>query len=102
MSDHTFDLMLRGCARDLVRLRPEERLRIDRGLVLALNRVTDYVGGSWHVQSASDPEVIYVVGAQGCDCPDQRKAPDGRCKHYWSVYLTQAAQQQETPHVEDL
>jgi len=47
------------------------------------------------VRSASDPEVVYTITAEGCDCPDAQKAPVGRSKHYWAVILTATAQQSQ-------
>lgn len=101
MSEHAFDQLLRGCARDLIHVRPEEKARIDRGLVLALNGAAEYHDDHWCVRSASDAEVVYALKPEGCECPDRQRAPEGRCKHYFCVYLTHAAQQKETPHVED-
>lgn len=74
-----------------------EHARIDRGLVIALNHgVTLHADGSADVQSASDPELVYHVAHGTCDCPDFQRAPDGRCKHRWSVCLTRKATQQMT------
>lgn len=109
MTDDQFDTALRDLALGLIHERPSERLRIDRGLVLALNQSAYYPpGGPWKVQSATDPEVIYNLHPEGCDCPDKPRALEGRCKHYWCVYLTHAAMQaertqltEEPPHVAD-
>ena len=69
-----------------------EHARIDRGLVIALNHgVTLHADGTADVQSASDPEILYHVAHGTCDCPDFQRAPDGRCKHRWSVCLTRKA-----------
>ena len=69
-----------------------EHARIDRGLVMALNHaVTLHADGTADVQSATDPEIVYHVVHGTCDCPDFQRAPDGRCKHRWSVCLTKKA-----------
>ena len=102
MTEHAFDQTLRDDARRLKFLHPGEGPRLDRGLVLALNGAATYVDGQyWQVRSATDAEVVYTLLPEGCDCPDRQRAPDGRCKHYWAVYLTHAAHLKETPHVED-
>jgi len=107
MTTPAFDQLLRGCARDLINIRPEEKARIDRGLVLALNGAAEYQDDHWQVRSATDAEVGYALRPEGCECPDRQRAPDGRCKHYYAVYLVLAVQQdyphltKETPHVED-
>lgn len=69
-----------------------EQGRIDRGLGIALNGgVTLHADGSADVQSASDPEIVYHVAHGTCDCPDFQRAPDGRCKHRFSVCLVKKA-----------
>src|SRR5262245_5596238 len=95
MTNAEFDIALRQAARTLTQQLPLEKLRIDRGLVLALNGAASYDHDRWYVCSASDPEVRYRLGPEGCDCPDRQRAPDGRCKHYLAVYLTHAAMQTE-------
>jgi len=71
-----------------------EVTRIDKGLVIALNGgVTLCPDGTAQVQSARDPEVVYTVRRGVCDCPDFQRAPDGRCKHRYSVCLVKHAQQ---------
>lgn len=68
---------------------PGEHGRIDRGLVLALNdAVTIHPDMSASVQSGTDREVVYTVRPHICDCQDYRNAPDGRCKHRYSVLFT--------------
>lgn len=69
-----------------------EQGRIDRGLVIALNGgVTLNADGTADVQSASDPEIVYHVAHGTCDCPDFQRAPDGRCKHRFSVCVVKKA-----------
>jgi hypothetical protein len=101
MSNLEHDLYLRLAARGLSKALPAERLRIDRGLVLALNGAAEYYDDHWQVRSASDAEVVYALKPEGCECPDRQRAPEGRCKHYWAVYLTHAAQLKESTDVED-
>lgn len=70
-----------------------EAKRIGKGLVIALNGgVTIATNGTATVQSASDPEVVYHVSTDVCDCPDFERAPDGRCKHRYAVCLVKRAQ----------
>jgi hypothetical protein len=71
-----------------------EAARIDRGLVIALNGgVTLHQDGTASVQSSSNAEVVYHVAHGTCDCPDFSRAPEGRCKHRFSVCLVKKAQQ---------
>jgi len=102
MSTPEFDLALRVSAADVIRLHPEWKARVERGLLLALNGAAVYpAGGPWQVRSASDEEVVYRLLPDGCECPDRQRAPTGQCKHWWSVYLMHAAHEKGAPHVED-
>ena len=87
-----FDTALRTLAAQARTRYAGEHARIDRGFVIALNHgVTLHADGTADVQSASDPEIVYHVAHGTCDCPDYQRAPDGRCKHRWSVCLTKKA-----------
>jgi hypothetical protein len=71
-----------------------EAARIDRGLIIALNGgVTLHQDGTASVQSCSNAEVVYHVAHGACNCPDFQRAPEGRCKHRYSVCLVKKAQQ---------
>lgn len=88
MNDNLRDSALRqaaACARE--KYAGEER-RIERGLLLALNDKVEIGPDEAFVQSDRDPEVVYTVKGLDCECPDNRNAPDGRCKHVYAVYLT--------------
>ena len=86
-----FDAALRRLAAQARTRYAGETARIDRGLVIALNRgVTLQADGTALVQSQSDAEVLYRVNGH-CDCPDASRAPEGHCKHRWAKCLTKRA-----------
>lgn len=88
-----FDTALRTLAARARERYAGEAARVDRGLVLALNgAVMLHADGTASVQSASDPEIVYHVNGH-CDCPDARRAPEGRCKHRWATCLVKRATQ---------
>jgi hypothetical protein len=68
-----------------------EEGRLGRGLEIALNEGVTFHGHQARVRSSSDPEVAYQVQETHCDCPDFGRAPGGRCKHRWAVFLTRVA-----------
>jgi hypothetical protein len=85
-----FDTALRTLAAQACERYPDEKARIDRGLVLALNgHVTLHTDGTATVQSGTDREVQYQVGHGICDCPDAGRAP--HCKHAWARCLVRKA-----------
>ena len=87
------DTTLRQLAAQATTRYAGEKARIDRGLVLALNgHVTLHADGTASVQSGTDAEVVYTVNGH-CDCPDARRAPEGRCKHRWAKCLVKRATQ---------
>jgi hypothetical protein len=93
-----FDDALRALAAKATERYPGEQGRIDRGLLLALNgHVTLNFDETATVRSGSDAEVGYTVVHSRCDCPDFTRAPDGRCKHRYSVALVKKAQAQRAP-----
>jgi hypothetical protein len=87
-----FDTDLRALAERAKTRYPGEEARIERGLLLALN---DHVelrpDGTATVRSGKDAEVVYHVAGHLCECPDFARAPDGRCKHRFSVALVTKA-----------
>lgn len=86
------DTTLRTLAAQATARYAGEKGRIDRALVLALNgHVTVNADGSADVLSGSGAEVAYHVAHGTCDCPDFQRAPDGRCKHRFSVCLVKKA-----------
>ena len=88
MTDNVRDSALRqaaACARETY---AGEEEGIERGLLLALNDKVEIGPDEAFVQSDRDPEVVYTVKGLACECPDNRNAPDGRCKHVLSVHLT--------------
>jgi hypothetical protein len=88
-----FDTDLRALAATATTRYPGEQARIARGLLLALNgHVALLPDGTATVRSGKDAEVQYEVRQGHCDCQDFARAPDGRCKHRWSVaFLKKAA-----------
>lgn len=85
------DTALRRIAADVRDAAPEAK-RLDRGLLIALNRRVDlHEDGSADVQSDSDLEVFYHINAGMCECHDWSRAPEHMCKHRYSVALWCAA-----------
>lgn len=91
-----FDTALRALALAARTRYAGEAVRIEKALVIALNHgVTILPDGTALVTSQSDPEVMYEVRNGVCDCPDFSRAPDGRCKHRFSVCLVKKALKSE-------
>src|SRR5262245_40492940 len=89
-----FDAALRGLAARARERYAGEHLRLERGLLLALNgHVTLHQDGTASVRSGTDAEIVYTVNGH-CDCPDASRAPDGRCKHRWAVCFVRKAQRE--------
>jgi len=87
-----FDTDLRALAEKATTRYPGEQARIERGLLLALNGHVELLpDGTATVRSGKDAEVVYRVTRHSCDCADVVRAPDGRCKHRWSVALVKKA-----------
>ena len=87
-----FDATLRTLAARATERYAGEAGRIEKALVIALNHgVTLLPDGTALVTSQSDPEVVYEVRNGQCDCPDFSRAPDGRCKHRFSVCFVKKA-----------
>lgn len=87
-----FDTDLRALAERAKTRYPGEQARIERGLLLALNgHVALLPDGTATVRSGKDAEVVYHVTRHSCDCADVTRAPDGRCKHRWSVAFVRKA-----------
>lgn len=84
-----FDLALREAAYLAYDKYPAEVARIGRGLELALaGHVTQYAGYATVRSSAGHTE--YHINGQ-CHCMDTDHAPEGRCKHLFSVWLVKKA-----------
>lgn len=86
-----FDTVLRQLAATVRDTAPDPR-RVDRGLLLALNRYVTLGLAEAFVRSDHDPEVQYRVRAGICDCPDWSNAPEHACKHVWAVTFARQAQ----------
>lgn len=93
-----FDAALLAAAARAKATYPTERCRIERGLAIVLSGGVDVLPtGIALVQSQSQPGVQYTVNGR-CSCPDEQRAPGGRCKHRWSKSLYKAALADQKRH----
>jgi len=86
-----FDQALMAAATRAKAKYPNERSRIDRGILIAGTGGVDLLpSGIARIASQSHPGEYYEVNGR-CTCPDVPKAPEGRCKHRWAKALYKAA-----------
>ena len=86
-SDVARDAALRTLAAAATERYAGEKVRISKGLVIALNYgATLQADGTALVQSQTELEITYTVNGH-CDCPDATHgATEGRCKHRWATH----------------
>lgn len=91
VSTVNFDAALLAAAARAKAAYPAERCRIERGVGIVLSHGVDILPtGIALVQSQSQPGVQYTVNGR-CGCPDEQRAPGGRCKHMWAKALAKRA-----------
>lgn len=86
-----FDDALRAATQCALTRYPEETRRILRGLQLARMGHVYLSPGYAHVRSQTHDDVIYTVTRTGCTCISAKVAPEGRCKHRYSVWIVRKA-----------
>jgi hypothetical protein len=90
-----FDDLLRAATQCALTRYPDETRRILRGLQLARTGHVYLYNGYAKVRSQTHSAVLYTIDSTGCTCTDAKVAPDGRCKHRYSVWLMRKAKAQE-------